>query len=83
MSESEYQAKLQEEIKLILRNNISFYKNITIRRDYTLNIQLSNVPFILIRNSKITNNSINQSSASTTIRCLTKKGRSAFAMNGD
>lgn len=42
LPESEYKKIVEEEMKHILRDNIPFFKNITIRRDFTLNIQLSN-----------------------------------------
>jgi len=42
-------------MKDIIKENIPYFKNITIRKDFGLNIQLSNVILIIYRNSKITN----------------------------
>ncbi len=50
MNESEYKQYVSNELKNILKNNIAYFKNITIRRDFTLNIQLANVCINLCRN---------------------------------
>jgi hypothetical protein len=75
LPESEYKKIVEEEMKHILRDNIPFFKNITIRRDFTLNIQLSNVQLFPLRNSRILSRSTSRSSAGTGTRCPTETAK--------
>lgn len=72
MNKEEYCQYLQVQIKKVLEDVIPSFKNITFRREFTINIQLSNVILSLFRSLKTTRTNLLSYQKNMKTKCLIK-----------